>query len=105
MIYFLWAIPIYIMAASLPLFLAENKLNYSYYYALGFILAGIGACLWLTLAKGLNASQISLWGLKWDVMITVCYVLTPMMFVRQELTTQNIIGMVFAFVGIILLKV
>jgi uncharacterized membrane protein HdeD (DUF308 family) len=104
-IYFLLGIPIYMLAASLPMFFNIGKLSDYSYYFLGFVLAGFGGILWVSLAKTLNPSEISLWGLKWDIMITLCYFIIPFMFVKQELSSSNILGIVFAITGIILLKV
>jgi drug/metabolite transporter (DMT)-like permease len=105
MIYFLLGIPIYALAASLPLIYNIKGLSITQYYVAGFILAGIGAMVWLTMARYLNPSQVSLWGLKWDIMITLCYFIVPFLFVRQEINQYNIIGIVLALSGIILLKV
>ena len=96
---------VYLISASLPIFLSRGLIGTWQYYVAGGLMATLGSIAWLSLARSINTSQLSLYGLKWDVMITVCYLVVPFVMVKQELNSYNVVGIVFALTGVVLLKI
>ena len=75
------------------------------YFALGLGLGLIANFCWLHIARGEpNPSKLVLLGLYWDVMLTLTYMLVPMLFFGARLTLMQGLGVLAIFAGIVLTK-
>lgn len=76
-----------------------------YYFAFGIALGVIANFCWLHIARQeTDPSKLVLTGLYWDIMLTVVYMIIPMMFFGARLTLTQGLGVAAILLGIILTK-
>lgn len=75
-----------------------------YYYVIGIAAAIIANLLWLNLARNVPADKLVLLGLFWDIMLTVAYLLVPILFFETKLSALQWTGIGVIILGIVMVK-
>lgn len=85
---------------------SESIKNSPHYYLYGASAAIVANLIWLSIAKSeLNPSKLVLTGLYWDVMLTMCYLIVPIILFNAKITNLQYLGIGVIITGIILTKV
>lgn len=75
------------------------------YYLTGLGIAILANACWLWIARSEpNASKLMLTALYWDVMLTLTYLLVPILFFSVKLSVPQMFGAFLIFLGIVLTK-
>lgn len=70
------------------------------------LLGFIANLIWFQIAKtDTNHNSLILKGLYWDILLTFCYLLVPIIFYNISLTTNQVAGIILIISGIILTKI
>lgn len=78
----------------------------SWYFIVGIILANIANIMWMILAKNTtDNSKLVVYGLIWDSILTLSFLLTPFLFFDIKLSMTQTIGLGLIIAGIICTKV
>lgn len=72
-------------------------------YALGLILALGSNAAWLTVTRIADKAELARLGLIWDGMLTMCYVLVPVL-LGARFSLQMGLGMVLIVAGLLVVK-
>lgn len=102
---------VYLFAIGFLVYVSNATLSYSkglkaspYYYTIGIILAVIANLTWLYISKlETEPNKLLLKGLYWDIMLTVAYLIVPILFYHARLSAQQTVGAILVLVGITLL--
>lgn len=79
--------------------------NSRYYTPIGLAVGMLANLFWLSIARSTNDSnQILLLGFYWDAMLTLTYLLVPIMFYDARLTLTSGAGIALMVAGFILTK-
>jgi hypothetical protein len=97
---YLLTLVIYSTYATLPFF----NLNRTAHYLSGAIFAVSGSLIWVSISRSVNKSDISLHGLYFDAIITVAFMLTPLLFTGINFTAKQILGICMIFTGMLVSK-
>lgn len=93
-------------AALAHLSYSEFKTTGTPYYLTGLGIALLANACWLWIARmEPNASKLVFKALAWDVMLTLTYLVIPILFFSVRLTPSQIFGVILIFAGIILTKI
>jgi multidrug transporter EmrE-like cation transporter len=85
-------------------FKPELKVS-AYLMPIGLSLALIGNLLWILLAKSTQEpAKLIMYGMMWDTMITLSFLLVPMMFFGVRFTLVGGVGCALVVVGLLMMK-
>jgi multidrug transporter EmrE-like cation transporter len=85
-------------------FKPELKVS-NYLMPFGLGLALIGNLLWILLAKSTHEpAKLIVYGMVWDTMITLSFLLVPMMFFGVRFTLVSGVGCGFVVLGLLMMK-
>lgn len=102
-IYFLIAGVGYMSVASLP-YTSLPADSPAKYYIFGTIISLMMNVTWLNLAGKLSKPDILVYGLVWDSILTVAYILTPIIFFQVQAKPQTLVGAALILGGMVLTK-
>lgn len=72
----------------------------------GLALAIMGNLLWILIAKKTpNPADLTVYGMAWDAMITVSFVLVPVVLFGVRFSGTSGLGLILAILGIFLMKI
>lgn len=95
------------IAYCLSAFISHLKEFHSsvWYYVTGITIAVVANILWLTIAKNSPNSTFTTYAaLYWDIMISVCFLIVPLLLFDVKLSNYGILGVILILVGIGLTK-
>lgn len=85
-------------------FKPELKVS-AYLMPIGLALALVGNALWIMLARSTDDSaRLIVYGMMWDAMITLSFLLVPMIFFGVRFTAVSGIGCGLVVVGLLMMK-
>lgn len=99
-IYYILTILLYGVYASVPYWNLDNKTS----VALCVGMSAIGGLLWGLIQSKSNLQDISLNGLMFDLIITSCFFVVPILIFKQNISSQGYFGVLFILTGIVLIK-
>lgn len=77
-----------------------------YLVPVGLVLAIMGNLLWILIAKRTSSpAELTVYGMAWDTMITVSFVLVPVVLFGVRFSGVSGLGLILAILGIFLMKV
>ena len=97
---YLLTVVIYSVYATLPFF----NLGRTAHYLSGATFAVLGSLIWVSISRSVNKSDIPLYGLYFDALITISFMLTPLLFTGFNFTSKQIAGILMIFTGMIVSK-
>jgi drug/metabolite transporter (DMT)-like permease len=101
MIYLQFALGFLIYQASAYISHLKNFQQTNWYYPLGIGLSVFANYLWLNIAKNsVSSSSTLIYALYWDIMLSLCFVIVPIVFFDVKLTLNLGIGILLILVGI-----
>jgi hypothetical protein len=62
------------------------------------------ALCWVGISRSVQPTKIPLYGLAYDAMLTLIFLLTPFCFISFNLSGKQIVGIVFILTGLFLTK-
>lgn len=78
----------------------------SLFYPLGLTLALIANAVWLWISQTENdANSLMVKGMYWDAMLTLTYIIVPLLLFNAKLTGTQLLGFVLLMVGLIIIKI
>lgn len=98
-LYFSLAFISYTISASLPFLVSKTTQLW--------VAAGIGIVTnicWTLISRSVTQSDIPIYSLYYDAMLTLTFLFTPFFFITFELTSKQVIGILFVLVGLFLTK-
>lgn len=93
----------YALIASLP-FTKLAVYHTWLFYTVGIVVGAGLNCLWLTVARTVVKNEVILYGVLWDAMLTLVYVLIPVLFWGQQASWKVWAGVALIFSGMLLAK-
>lgn len=99
MLFFLTVI-VYSLYAFLPFLEATPKVH----YVLGILCATIGSMVWVTISRSVDRSQLVLYGAYFDMIITLSFIVVPLIAGGLLISTKQVIGILIMLVGLIIAK-
>lgn len=97
--YFLLAFISYAISAALPFLVSKTTQLW--------IAVGIGIVTnicWTLISRSVSQSDIPIYSLYYDAMLTLTFLVIPFFFITFELTSRQVIGILFVLVGLFLTK-
>lgn len=89
----------YALSASLPFLVTKNT-----QMVIAIIIGIVTNLCWVQISRSVPESDIPLYGLAYDMMLTMAFLIIPYFFIKFNLTNTQIIGIVLALVGLYLTK-
>lgn len=74
------------------------------FYTLGIVVGAGLNCLWLTVAKNVSREEVIVYGVLWDAMLTLTYVVVPILLWEQSVSWKVWAGVGLIFSGMLLAK-
>jgi hypothetical protein len=75
------------------------------YLPIGVGISVIANLIWFSIAKNTpDKSDTYIYSLAWDIMIVLCYAVTPVVFEGLKLSAFNILGLLLILTGFIMVK-
>lgn len=75
-----------------------------YYYAIGIMIPILGNFLWLYLSRHLNNHETIFYGGMWDLVVSISYPLSIIIFSEAQFTPGMIVGVIMFICGSIAFK-
>lgn len=91
---------IYCMYAYLPFL----NLQSHFHYISASVFAILGSTLWVTISRSVDKGEIALYGLYFDAVLTLSFLLVPLIAHEFSLNYKQIIGILLILIGILLSK-
>ena len=96
---FLIAFVSYSISASLPFWTSKNA-----QMAIAVVIGVIANVCWVIISRNVNQNDIPIYGLAYDAMLTLTFLITPYFFIKFNLTFVQIFGILMVLVGLFLTK-
>lgn len=94
---------VYLQLASLSY--SKDLQSKPWYLPVGLVLAVLANLVWLVIARREPTPEgLLIKGLIWDVLLTGCYLIIPILFYQVQLTLIQIFGIILIVSGMILTK-
>ncbi len=93
----------YLLVASLPFTRLPVQFPVAYYTA-GIVLGAGLNCLWLTIARNVPLARVVTYGVMWDAMLTLIYVVTPILIWSQPSSFRLWAGVSLIIAGMVIAK-
>jgi len=97
---FLGAFIFYSIAASLPFLGLSEKLH----YVSAMVIALFTSYFWTTISRNIDKNSVVIYGAWYDAMLTLAFLLIPLLFTGFNLTPKQAIGIVIMLLGILITK-
>lgn len=97
---YLLAAVIYSIYAAIPYL----NVNAKFHYPIGMLLSVVAGISWITISRNIEKSQIPLYSAYFDLLLTTCFIVIPILFVGYTFNVRQSIGLVLFFVSILLIK-
>lgn len=91
---------IYCMYAYLPFLNLKGPTH----YISASVFAILGSLLWVTISRSVGKGEIALYGLYFDAILTISFLLIPILVHESSLNYKQIIGILLILIGILLSK-
>lgn len=85
-------------------YVKDFKLS-NYYLPAVLTIAVLSTATWAHLVRTSDNKSVLIYGFYWDLMITLIYLLVPIVFFSVKLTFNQSLGIGFTLLGLILMKV
>jgi membrane protease YdiL (CAAX protease family) len=97
---YLLAALVYSTYAAIPYLNIDAK----YHYPVGVCLSIIAGISWITISRGIAKEQIPLYSAYFDLLLTTCFIIIPILFVGYTFNFKQSIGLILFFISILLIK-
>jgi membrane protease YdiL (CAAX protease family) len=97
--YFLISACLYSLSASLPFLVTKSTQMW-----IAPVVAILTSLVWVSIARSIPPQEVPLYGLYYDIMLTLVFLVIPYIFVDFNLTPLQIFGILLIFTGIILTR-
>lgn len=80
--------------------------TFAYLVPLGLLLAVIGNWAWISIARSIQEpSELVIYGMLWDAMITLTFVMVPVLFFGVRFNVVSGLGCGLVLIGLTLMKI
>lgn len=89
----------YALSASLPFIVTKNV-----QMAIAVCIGIVTNVCWVTISRAVPQTDIPLYGLAYDAMLTMMFLIMPYFFIKFELSTTQSVGIAMVLIGLYLVK-
>lgn len=98
-LYFLMAALLYSLSASLPFWVTTRV-----QMAMAICIGVLTSLCWVGISRSVKPEQIPIYGLAFDSMLTMIFLLMPFFFISFNLSNRQVLGIIMVLTGIFLIK-